>query len=222
MRAAISLTGVVAAVVVGVLARGALSAQPPAAAATPRPSYTPFDAAEDARRMSEAEGQAAVTRQVQLLDDIRWRNMWAPYVEQYAAPFVAAYGPPWAGRRAYRDWAPLPAPLVYPPLIPWARGPSDFFGQPYVGQAQQPIGHEKIWTGPNGYIYRPKYADPPVPSQPTPAAPRGVVAPQPVPAPTPNPPTSPSVAAPPADAAPEVIPTPPAQRQPAPDGPREF
>jgi hypothetical protein len=43
-------------------------------------------------------------------------------------------------------------PRAYRPLLPnlWAY-------PPYYGTVAQPTGHEKIWTGPNSYIYRPRW-----------------------------------------------------------------
>jgi hypothetical protein len=38
-------------------------------------------------------------------------------------------------------------------------------GYPYSGAVAQPTGHEKIWTGPNSYVYRPRW-DLPVPPSP--------------------------------------------------------
>ena len=72
---------------------------------------------------------------------------------------------------------------AYRPRIPVA--PSATYGAVGFGIAPQPLGHEKIWTGPNSYIYRPIYASTPpggmswgVPAS-TPPAPTPAPAPAP-------------------------------------------
>jgi hypothetical protein len=68
-----------------------------------------------------------------------------PTAYRYAAPYIAAYVPPAiAGRILDRlAFGPLAASSPYPPY------------------SNQPIGHEKIWTSPNSYVYRPLYAGAP-------------------------------------------------------------
>ncbi len=160
--------------------------------------YSPLDAAEDSYRYSEARRRAALDRQLEVLDRIRQGHAAAalPYLD---VPALRGY--PGAPLRALRGgYAP---PLPYP----W---PSYGRVLPYYPRVQQPIGHEKIWTGPNSYIYRPLYPEPfqpaPVDSVPQPAPPGHLPAPQPHPAP----PVEPSeVPRPPAPADVLEIPEPP-------------
>jgi hypothetical protein len=80
-------------------------------------------------------------------------------------------------RRGYLPGYPYPYSPGYGVVVPpgaWPAAP--FFGSvPYYPYAVQPLGHEKIWTGPNSYIYKPLYPEqfqpaPLEPSrQPTPA-----------------------------------------------------
>ena len=76
--------------------------------------------------------------------------------------------------------------------------PGDVYAYPYYPWMRQPIGHEEIWTSPNGYIYRPRYASPKeVPDDPMPAAP-----PAPTPASAHKPAVAPKPAPPPAESGP--------------------
>jgi len=128
---------------------------PPAAPRQYHPeiTYGPLDAAEEARLRADEAGQAAINRQLQLLDDIRWYNTWLPTPYRPTLPYIYGYGPPRVARRAYRD-------ALDPVFTPWPQVPGDIYGYPYYGTVKQPIGHEKIWTSPNSYIYRPVYAPP--------------------------------------------------------------
>jgi hypothetical protein len=195
------------------------SAGPPDVTPAPRPelpqqyyprfTYGPLEAAEEARRRGEEAGRDAINRQLQLADDIRWMNTWIPTPNRPSLPYIYGYGVPRVARRAIERWAD-------PVFTPWPRVPGDIYGYPYYSPVKQPIGHEKIWTSPNSYVYRPKYA--PSTTQPTrPTAP----------APTPARPRMPP-AAPPSTTAPvepEVLPPgipEPIPVPPIPQGPREF
>ena len=69
------------------------------------------------------------------------------------APYGYSYNP----RRAYRQ----AVRYGYPPVFqPWPRVPGDIYGYPYYGAVRQPAGHEKTYTSPNGYVYRPLYEKP--------------------------------------------------------------
>jgi hypothetical protein len=199
------------------------SAGPPDVTPAPRPelpqqyyprfTYGPLEAAEEARRRAEEAGRDAVNRQLDLADDIRWMNTWAPTTYRDSLPYIYGYGGPRVGRRverAFERW-------VDPVFTPWPRVPGDIYGYPYYAPAKQPIGHEKIWTSPNSYVYRPKYA----PSSPQPARP---TAPAPTPARCPPPPAAPPNATMPVE--PEVLPPGAAEPiplpSPLPRGPREF
>lgn len=180
--------------------------KPPAPAAAtrqvrPNETYDPLHAGQDAYQLGEQQRRRAINRQLWLWDEIKRYNTW---IGCYAPslPEIYAYGSPRAARRASRyGFGPL--------FTPWPLVPGDVYGYPYYPWVKQPIGHEKIWTGPNSYIYLPRYA-PPANAQGTPAR----AAPAPTPATVPQPPPR---GAPPANLAPERIPTPPVE-----SGPREF
>jgi len=175
-------------------------------------NYGPLDAAEEARLRADEAGQAAIHRQLQLIDDIRWYNTWIPTPYRPSLPYIYGYGygPPGAASRAYRSG-------LDPVFTPWPRVPGDIYGYPYYGAVKQPIGHEKIWTSPNGYIYRPVYAPP-----------AGQVAAPRAAAPRPYRATPAAPALPPAAGSPgQPVPPPPALSKPAAPppgeaGPREF
>lgn len=61
----------------------------------------------------------------------------------------------YAGPRGTTVIAPPAGPGRLDPFAVWAR--FGFWPNPYL--ARQPIGHQTIATGPNGYVYRPVYAD---------------------------------------------------------------
>ncbi len=150
----------------------------------PKQTYDPLQAGRDAYRIGEEERRWAIGRQLGALDYARYYGAWtAP--RAYAYPLPSVYGYPWrrAVRRAYHG---MYVGGVGPVIAPWPRVSVGVYGypydprvrQPYYPRVRQPIGHEKI-SGPNGYIYRPIYAESaePVPAGvPTPAA-------EPVPAP---------------------------------------
>ena len=178
----------------------------------PRFTYGPLEAAEEARRRAEETGREAVNRQLQLADDIRGMNTWAPTPYRASLPYIYGYAPR-AARRVERAFERR----VDPVFTPWPRVPGDIYGYPYYPSVKQPIGHEKIWTSPNSYVYRPKYA-PSTPQPARPAAPAPTPArrpPQADPPPTATMPVEPEVLPP---GTPEPIPLPPPVR----GGPREF
>jgi hypothetical protein len=156
-------------------------------------TYDALQAGQDAYRAAEVDRQAAVKRQLQVQDDIRRYNAWLSEQGDWPAPLeVYEYRPSRAFRRAYRYG-------FSPPPAPWLRAPGDVYGYPYDGGVQQPTGHEKLWTSPNGYIYRPRYNPPAVaeprqaPRRPAPAEDRQVPSRVP-PAPIPQPPSPPTPA----------------------------
>jgi hypothetical protein len=132
--------------------------------------------------MAERQRREAIDRQLQTIETIQWYNAWYDawgrhYARRYALPYIYAYAPPFAARRAH--WATegyVPAP----PFTPWPFVPGDIYGYPYTPRVEQPEGHEKVWTGPNSYIYRPRYKEPPpdvsppapMPEVPPPAPPK--------------------------------------------------
>ncbi len=183
-----------------------------------RPSqvYSPLDAAEESHRLAEERRRWAVDRQLEVIDRIRQTHAAAAagYFDMTTVPGYRA-----AARRALRHGYPPPVPAPWPgygvPVRPGALPLAPYGGAlPYYPPVQQPIGHERIWTGPNSYIYRPVY---PEPFQPAPVEPGR----QPTPAEPwrPQPPAPPDVPPPPQpDEFPE-IPEPPVVPMP---GPREF
>jgi len=113
--------------------------------AVPRTAPNPYEAAEQERRW-------AINRQMQIIDDIRRYNPWvAAYVPSAAELYTMGA---WrAGRRAYRyGYAPI--------YTPWAYVPGGVYTYGYYPRARQPSGHERITTGPNSYMYVPRYGQP--------------------------------------------------------------
>jgi hypothetical protein len=139
---------------------GAQSTSAPAQRDRGVETYDALQAGQNAYRAAEAQRQAAIDRQLQVQDEIRWYNSWAPgYGDGPTLTEIYAYGSPRAYRRAQRQG--------YGPLFePWPRVPGDIYGSSYYGYVRQPTGHEKIWTSPNGYIYRPRYDRPPSSGEP--------------------------------------------------------
>ena len=170
----------------------------PAAAQQASPGVA---ASQDAYSQAEQQRREAIANQRQLVEQARW------YPYNY---FGYAY--PYYPRKAYRQAVRSGYVPLYPPLT---HGPSDFLlGYPYYGAAKLPVGHEKIWTSPNGYIYRPLYPQSAGPTaaqsrRPPTEAPQANLPPPPEPSPAAEPPKQ----APP----PEPIPAPPSE-----PGPREF
>ncbi len=170
--------------------------QPIPAGPQPRPTYDSLQAGQDAYRAGEQQRAGALQQQLGAQGNVVVPNGLAvPYVSPPAA--VYAYGGPRAARWGYRfgygPWA----------VGPWPRGPGYMVARPYPWPPQ---GYVKIWTGPNGYIFRP--IDPQQP-----LAPRATPIPQ-VPHRA-DPSTRPSQSTMPVPAPP--IPEPPAQT-----GPQEF
>jgi hypothetical protein len=183
-------------------------------------TYDSLDAGRDSHAPAERKRREAIDQQLKTEADIRYYHVWPGpwgrhYARRYAVPNIRAYAPPLAALEAERaiESGLVPAP----PFGPWPM-PSDFFfgpplvGEPYVDSVEQPKGHEKVWTGPNGYIYRPRQQEPtpaqrePTPAERQPAEPAAVELPGeqgPVAPPSLNPP----------DEEPQLSPVP---------GPREF
>jgi hypothetical protein len=181
--------------------------------------------------LAEEARRAAIYAQIRMQENIRYFNTGSqadPPIYRSSLPDVYGYTvngyvSPRAVRRAVRLGYPAPV------LTPGPRAPGDIFGYPYYGYVRQPTGYEKIWTGPNGTVYRPLY-NPPLYNPPNaPAMPSMPAEPsEPTPAPAPG--QSPSSAQPvlppaprspdqnsPAVNPPEQIPTPPTE-----PGEKEF
>lgn len=141
----------------------------------PNATYTPLDAGRDAYARGEAERSSALDRQLRVENDVRWFNSWAGPFGGTTRVEVRTPSSPWLGSRAYRIPSPYeyPSAVLPPPLFtPWPLVSGGIWGYPYYPWASQPIGHERIWTSPNGYIYGPRYAEPsPAGPQPVPADP---------------------------------------------------
>ena len=195
---------------------GAATAPAEAAQQTrPKVTYDSLQAGRDAYRIAEEQRRWAIDRQLWLLDEVKRYNTW---IDSYVPGLteIYAYGSRSAARRAYRHG--------YGPLFtPWPMVPGDIYGYPYYPWVRQPIGHERIWTGPNSYIYCPRHAPPALGQNvPPPAAP---LAPMPAsPSTHSQPPgaslgeqAAPPALVPPAGPMPETIPAPPEE-----SGPREF
>jgi len=185
----------------------------------PDAKYTPLDAGEDAYRRAEAQRRWAIDRQLTVEKNVRDYNTWKYYnwgnFNRFAQPFVDAFAPPrvaWRIRRgAARRAACGPVP---PPFYPSPVSPDAPLGYNYLPFRSQPVGHEKTWTSPNSYIYKPVYTPPNRPqatigNTPPPGA--AAVAP-------------PTTVPPPAPAARSENPLPQQPLNPAnrPSGPREF
>jgi len=175
----------------------------------PNATYDSLQAGQDAYQRGEEERRWAIDRQLQVEQNIIDYNVWSyynwgmPHFYGYGNPYVGMYAPPEVGfrlRRAFARWG------YWPPLYPTPLSPDSVYGYQYRPFAKQPIGHEKIWTGPNSYIYKPRYASP--------EPPPGPPAFQPAP-----PPGAPMPASPPGAQPPAIVNPPNA---PVPAGPREF
>jgi len=151
-----------------------------APAAEPGRIDSPRDAVDDGYRLSEEQRRWAIDRQLGLLQTLRAMQAsgTVPYFDR-PVPTVCRAAARRALRRRYAPPPPYPLPgygTTIPsglwPLAPFGAVPNDY------RWARQPTGHEKIWTGPNSYVYRPLYPEsadrtPPEPAgQPIPATPR--------------------------------------------------
>jgi len=200
---------------------------------SPRPQYDPIRAMEEAAQRADAAARAAIRQQMALVAAAPLYSPSIVFPYRYPTPVVPpVYGPPRAVRRAQRSLERAGVPYaVYVPPVPWTARLS--IVAPLPAPVQQPQGYEKIWTGPNGYIYRPWYGRPPAEAQ------QGMAPDEPVPAPAPVlPPDSPDLRQRPAIPElhePPVLPVPPEagtkQPNPAPEpipapppaqGPQEF
>lgn len=106
----------------------------------PGETYDSLQAGRDAYLDAEAYRRAALGRQIMLEDQILAENTWADPMDKYRPISPETFGP------------------LY---LPWPRVSNDIYGAAYYGIVRQPIGHVKIWTGPQSYIYKPIYASPP-------------------------------------------------------------
>jgi len=145
----------------------------PPAVAPPQREVVPYgslDAVEESYQRGEAKRRWGIERQGNLIRDMWWYNTWvSPYVGTLED--IYAFGSRRAVRRAYREG-------TAPVFTPWPRVPGDIYGYPYYPPVKQPLGHERIQTGPNSYIYRPIHASP---EEPAAAAPEPPAPPKPTP-----------------------------------------
>jgi len=198
----------------------------------PRPQYDPIRAMEEAAERADAAARAAIRQQMAIVAAAPLYSPSIVFPYRYPTPIVPpVYGTPRAVRRAQRTLERAGVPYaVYVPPVPWTARLS--IVAPLPAPVQQPQGYEKIWTGPNGYIYRPWYGLAPAEAQKN-AAPAA----EPLPAPVLSPdrpdvrqrPAVPELLEPPVlpappeagtkrpNPAPEPIPAPPPTQ-----GPQEF
>ncbi len=160
----------------------------------PGETYDSLQAGYDAYLDSEAERRAQIGRQIMLEEQVMVNNTWANPAVRYRPVHPESYGPvrpqfytdatladvyggapPPGRRRVVEGYRGVTAAVgtIYggSAFTPWPLVPGDIYGTPYYGYVRQPIGHIKIWTGPQSYIYKPIYASPPM-AQPVSAQPR--------------------------------------------------
>jgi hypothetical protein len=106
-------------------------------------AFDGFQASAESYAAAEAERQAAVQRQVQLNDALRWRAGFPPANGVFYYPFL---------------------PSLDPFLAPGPYFPSDFWGYRYIPPSRQPIGRMETQTDPNRWESRPVYAAPLLPT----------------------------------------------------------
>lgn len=142
---------------------GARQLTPTEAADQPSQGYSPLDAANDSYQHAEQRRREAIARQVELVEYARQPRVAVPvpYVDVTALPIH-----PGAARRtlrrAYSRSLRYPHWSGYGAMIGvGSRSPLPYVGaMPYYPPVRQPQGHERIWTGPNSYIYKPIYPEP--------------------------------------------------------------
>jgi hypothetical protein len=117
--------------------------------------------------LAELERQAAVRRQVQLNDAMRWRAGLPPANGVFYYPLpgnlesIYAYGP-----------SHFFGPSVF---TPWPYVPGDIWGFQHVPPSRQSIGQVQMQTGPNRWESRPVFATPLGKTPPVVAAPESGV-----------------------------------------------
>ncbi len=179
------LSGTLAVVCLAILlraAQGQVAADPlPVPTRPPYPAqYDRLDAAWDSHQYAETRRRTAIDRQLEM-NEAMVRRAEAAARAGAVWGYGPAYPPGWdyylygvydrRASRAYRrhlrrSWRTPPPGFnghVWVGVHPWF----ELQYGPYVDRVPQPRGHVKIYTGPNGYIYRPLYG-PPAPAPPTP------------------------------------------------------
>ena len=142
----------------------------------PGETYDTLQAGYDAYLDAEAERRAQIGRQIMIQEQIIATNTWADSANRYRPAHAESYGPIrpryYTGATlsdAYGGSSQAAGTIVgYSAAFvgtmytgtgsAWPRVPGDIYGTPYYGFVRQPIGHVKIWTGPQSYIYKPVYA----------------------------------------------------------------
>jgi hypothetical protein len=121
--------------------------------ACPGEEWSPYYHADPADEVhpAELERQAAVRRQVQLNDAMRWRAGFPPANGVFYYPLLGNLESIYAFGR-------YDAPPVF---TPWPQAPGDIWGYQHIPPSQQPIGQVQRQTGPNRWESRPVYATPP-------------------------------------------------------------
>jgi hypothetical protein len=152
----------------------------------PGETYDSLQAGRDSYWEAEAERRAKIGRQLMLEEQIQAQNTWSDPQDKYRPVHPESYGPirpkVYTGPTLADVYAYPSSGIVYynaqpaapqsaaparngsatpvPVFEPWPRVPGDIWGTPYYGFVRQPIGHVKIWTGRQSYIYKPVYASP--------------------------------------------------------------
>ena len=160
IRAILPAAVLAAVVLAAVVWTGPAFAAQPGSGANTRTEYSPLDAGRDAHRWAEQQRRWAVERQRQVQSDVIERNTLArnPFVDVTAAPGYRGVSRRYL-RRMYNYQTRVPVGLPYPVYRdPWTYDP--VLGSfPYYPLMRQPVGHRKVWTGPNSYVYQPIYAN---------------------------------------------------------------
>jgi hypothetical protein len=126
-------------------------------------AYDGFQAGAESYGRAEAERQAAVRRQVQLNDLMRWRVGLPPANGVFYAPLPVRpwIAPGYGFSDPYEAWGQVvfPYPGIYADALAYRAVPA----------SRQPVGRIGVQTGPNRWESRPVYAAPipaPAPSPP--------------------------------------------------------
>jgi hypothetical protein len=112
-----------------------------------------FAGASDEISLAELDRRAAVERQVQLNDAMRWRAGFPPANGVFYYPLPGNLESIYGYGAAHRF-----GPSVF---TPWPYVPGDIWGYRNVPPSRQSIGQVQVQTGPNRWESRPVYATPP-------------------------------------------------------------
>ena len=128
----------------------------------PHAEYSTLDAGRDALKRAEKRRRYETDRQIQVRKNVMNYQAWYNWYWGTAYPLYG--GVPWyqGYLGEYGRWPSCSMPCRIPGcwMAPWPSplSPDAVYGYNYLPYATQPVGHEKVWTSPNSYIYKPKYA----------------------------------------------------------------